>query len=134
MATLAERSIVRERAEYRCEYCKAPEDVTGYSFHIEHIIPKSSGGRDHMENYALACMHCNRSKSNHITGTDTQTGSIKPIFNPRTHRWNEHFHVRLKIYLKGRTEVGRATVNRLEMNNARQLEARRLWRQLNIFP
>ena len=36
----ATRRLVRERAEFRCEYCRIHEDDEPYSFHLEHIIPK----------------------------------------------------------------------------------------------
>ena len=29
---------------------------------IDHIVPKSKGGGDYIENYQLLCGHCNRTK------------------------------------------------------------------------
>ena len=37
------RSPVARRAKGRCEYCLAPEEVCAYTFHVEHIIPRSRG-------------------------------------------------------------------------------------------
>ena len=31
---------------------------------VDHILPRSRGGTDHVENLQLLCAHCNRSKGN----------------------------------------------------------------------
>jgi 5-methylcytosine-specific restriction endonuclease McrA len=62
MSSDEEKQKVRLRAKGRCEYCLAPEDVAGYTFHIEHIKPRKEGGRDQLSNYALACGLCNLRK------------------------------------------------------------------------
>ncbi len=134
MATDHEKAEVRERANFRCEYCRAPEEIAGYAFHIEHIQPRARGGDDTPANYALACMPCNRAKSDHLTGIDLKTGQDERLFHPRKDRWTEHFRVSGKTQIKGKTAVGRATENRLQLNQRRQLEARRLWVELNLYP
>jgi hypothetical protein len=53
---------IAERARYRCEYCQldllaSPENYKLWE--VDHIIPKSSGGLETLENLALACRHCN---------------------------------------------------------------------------
>ena len=63
MATKHEKAIIRQLAKYRCEYCRALEEIAGYAFHIEHVHPRQHGGKDQLANYALACMPCNRSKA-----------------------------------------------------------------------
>jgi 5-methylcytosine-specific restriction endonuclease McrA len=43
-----------------CEYCLCPiglEEAT-----VDHVIPKSRGGADHVYNLALACYDCNQAK------------------------------------------------------------------------
>src|SRR5687768_2916495 len=35
-------------------------------FHVDHIIPYSRGGRNHIDNYQLLCEQCNLKKSNTI--------------------------------------------------------------------
>ena len=134
MATEQEKAIVRKRAQGRCEYCQAPEDVAGYAFHIEHIRPRHEGGKDETSNYALSCQHCNRSKWHYLTGEDPETGKEQRLFDPRKDKWNEHFRIERKIHVRGKTPVGRATEIRLKMNQPRQLQARQLWRELKLYP
>ncbi|MCP2728214.1 HNH endonuclease [Limnofasciculus baicalensis] len=40
------RKLVRERAEYLCEYCHASEEASAAQFDIDHIVPQSLGGLD----------------------------------------------------------------------------------------
>ncbi|MDX1950821.1 MAG: HNH endonuclease [Verrucomicrobiota bacterium] len=117
-----------------CEYCHAPEEVTGYAFHIEHIHPRVKDGVNEIENYALSCMPCNRAKSYHITGKDLKSGKEERLFNPRQDKWADHFKIRDKLYVCGKTAIGRATENRLQLNQPRQLEARKLWKEIKLFP
>ena len=55
------RRIVIERDSSTCVYCGVT--VRGQSAHIDHIIPRSSGGGDTLLNMVLACSLCNVSKS-----------------------------------------------------------------------
>jgi 5-methylcytosine-specific restriction endonuclease McrA len=49
------RERVERRAARRCEYCRAPQLITGVRYHLDHIVPESLGGTDDMDNVALAC-------------------------------------------------------------------------------
>jgi len=109
MANELEKNVVRRRAKCRCEYCHAPEEITSYAFHIEHIHPRAEGGMDKIGNYALSCMPCNRAKWDQMTGEK-------------------------QVYVRGKTPIGRATEKRLRMNQSRQIEARQFWRELELFP
>ena len=84
-------ALVAERAEHRCEYCRAPEAIFNFPFEVEHIVPPGRGGGDQDYNRALSCRACNLHKSNHLQAVDPQTQMTVPLFNPREHRWNEHF-------------------------------------------
>jgi HNH endonuclease len=125
---------VAHRAGHRCEYCHAPEAIFNFSFELEHAHPQSQQGSDEDSNLALARRACNLHKSDHVTGDDPATQSPVPLFNPRRDRWEEHFQVQATGEILGLTPIGRATVARLQMNTAVQLEARRLWMQLKLFP
>ncbi|MEO7319658.1 MAG: HNH endonuclease, partial [Chthoniobacteraceae bacterium] len=108
---------------------------TGVAYHVEHIVPKVRGGADTPANYALACVTCNGHKSDHITGTDPRTSGEVALFNPRRDRWERHFRFSPgTLEIHGITAKGRATVARLQMNERKQIEARTLWVQLEIFP
>ena len=129
------RETVELRADRRCEYCRAPQPVTGIRYHLEHVFPESLSGTDDTDNLALACPTCNYYKSNHLLGIDEDGVAGRPLFNPRKDRWHEHFEFdSVTLRLKGKTAEGRGTVNRLRMNHAVQIEARRLWVELVIYP
>ena len=128
-------AAVALRAQRRCEYCRAPEDMFNFHFEIDHIIPVAPGGANGLDNMALACPACNLYKSNALVGFDTNTQADVPLFHPRRDIWNDHFHVRAQNgQVEGRTPTGRATIGRLQINHPDQLEARQLWMQLNLFP
>ena len=52
------RRAVFERDGEVCAYCKTDSGP----FHIDHIMPKSRGGSDNLENLTVACAPCNLSK------------------------------------------------------------------------
>jgi hypothetical protein len=126
---------VARRAGHRCEYCRAPEAILNFPFEVEHVLPASQQGPAEERNLALACRACNLRKSDHLTGTDGETGSTVRLFHPRQDRWDEHFEVIPETGLiQGKTPIGRATVDRLEINNLVQQEARKQWMHLGLFP
>ena len=126
---------VAGRANKRCEYCHAPEEIFNHLFEVEHIIPVAQNGTNTLENLALACRTCNLHKSDYLTGTDPETQTILPLFHPRRDLWEQHFYFNVETgLLVGLTPTGRATISRLQMNLPNQVAARRLWIQLDIFP
>ena len=129
------REIVESRAGRRCEYCRAPQPVTGVRYHLDHVIPKSLGGTNDVENLALACPTCNYHKANHLLGMDEQGLGGPPLFNPRKDLWDQHFDFEhTTLQLMGKTAEGRGTINRLRMNDTMQIAARRHWVQLELYP
>jgi 5-methylcytosine-specific restriction endonuclease McrA len=52
------RILMRDR--HRCQYCGA--QGTGFDLTIDHIIPRSRGGRTVSENLCAACFACNQRK------------------------------------------------------------------------
>jgi 5-methylcytosine-specific restriction endonuclease McrA len=128
-------SLVAQRAGHRCEYCRAPEAVFNFPFEVEHIAPTSQQGSDDESNLALACRSCNLRKADHRDGEDAATRTLVPLFNPRQHRWEDHFRAEPETgVIQGLTPTGRATVARLQMNSPAQLAARRQWMRLGLFP
>lgn len=132
------RTLVERRAHGRCEYCRAPQVASAYTFHVEHVVPRCRGGVDHPDNGALSCWSCNSAKAGHLTGTDPETSREEPLFHPRRDAWAEHFELSGDdggLRVLGKTPVGRATVARLRMNDPRfQPRARRLWRLAGLWP
>jgi HNH endonuclease len=129
------RRRVEKRARWRCEYCHAPQRVSGYRFHIEHIIPTAQDGSDVFPNRALACATCNLAKADKMVGTDPQTLAEVGLFNPRTQAWQDHFRwAKDQHTLIGRSRTGRATVATLNMNSDLHQEARRLRFQTGWLP
>lgn len=50
---------------FRCQYCGAtPQD--GAKLEIDHIIPKSKGGKNNDENLTVACRDCNMGKGGEL--------------------------------------------------------------------
>jgi hypothetical protein len=125
---------VAERAAHRCEYCHAPEVVFNSPFEVEHVIPPSRGGSDESANWALACRACNLFKSDHVEGADPHTQTTVRLFHPRVDVWREHFHIEVATgTISGLTPIARATVERLRINSAAQVAARRQWIRLGLF-
>jgi CRISPR/Cas system Type II protein with McrA/HNH and RuvC-like nuclease domain len=104
-------------------------------FEADHIIPISRNSTDELDNLALSCRICNLRKSDHTEGFDPGTLQNVRLFNPRENRWSEHFEqqIQLPYQILGKTEIGRATITRLDMNSSLQLRARRLWVDLGVF-
>ncbi len=125
---------VSHRAVHRCEYCHAPEGIFNLPFEVEHVIPISRAGTDGETNLALACRSCNLHKSDHVTGIDQMGKPAVRLFHPRQDDWEEHFIVELETgRVEGRTDIGRATVACLCMNEPLQLAARRQWISLGFY-
>jgi hypothetical protein len=116
--------LVRDRAGNRCEYCHIRQEAEPFlAFHIEHIVPRQHGGADDESNRALACQHCNLHKGPNLTSIDPLTAAVVPLFNPRSHRWTEHFALHGRRVV-GLTAVGRATMRLLRMTADSRLQLR----------
>jgi hypothetical protein len=128
-------TMIAERANHRCEYCKAPELVFNFPFEVEHIIPLSQQGSNNESNLALACRSCNLRKGSRISGILSDLSLKSRFFHPREDRWREHFQVDVSSgKIIGKTPIGKVTVEFLDMNSIAQLIARQLWIRLGLFP
>lgn len=135
------RQYVIQRANYLCEYCHSPEEISTSRFTIDHINPRSLGGTDDTNNLALACSRCNQRRYNFTAGSDLEIKTEVFLFNPRTQQWKEHFiWTRDGTKIMGITPIGRATCDRLDLNDEHYQgersiqEARVLWIKAGCHP
>jgi 5-methylcytosine-specific restriction endonuclease McrA len=75
------RFEVFKRDSFTCQYCgrQTPQVI----LEIDHIIPKSKGGTDHINNLVTSCFDCNRGKGNIplavLRITDTRKEEIQKL-------------------------------------------------------
>lgn len=130
------RQLVARRAAHRCEYCHLPQACQVATFPVDHIVPRSRGGKTELPNLALACPRCNAIKWVHTAGTDPATEQAVGLFNPRKQVWSDHFAwaPAEPERIEPRTAVGRATVACLELNSPRRLEIRHWLVSVGLHP
>ena len=127
--------IVLKRAKGLCEYCKSPANISSQPFAIEHIIPKSKGGKNSVNNLALSCQGCNNYKYNKTSGVDRITGATADIFHPRQHNWSDHFAWSDDVIeIIGISAIGRITVEVLKLNRSELKNLRYLLSNAGLHP
>jgi 5-methylcytosine-specific restriction endonuclease McrA len=67
------RRNVMHRDNYTCQYCGRKADLT-----IDHILPRSRGGKDTWENVTVACLKCNIKKGDRTPAEAGYTLHQKP--------------------------------------------------------
>lgn len=129
------RRQVAERAALCCEYCQSQARFSADSFSVEHIVPHSKGGSDDLSNLALSCQRCNNAKFVATEAIDPLSGQLAPLYNPRQHRWSEHFvWSHDGLHIQGLTPTGRASVSRLLLNRDGVVNLRRVLRDAGEHP
>jgi HNH endonuclease len=124
--TAKQRRAVIARANQYCEYCYSSMAYSAQSFSVEHTIPRFKGGRNILENLALACQGCNNFKHTKTEVFDPVTNQTVPLFNPRQHQWSEHFRWQDDYMTAiGITPIGRVTVKTLKLNRTGVVNLRR---------
>ena len=111
------RRFVTERAQQRCEYCGLAQEGQEATFHVDHIVPRTTGGQTIEENLALACVSCSLRKEARRSGLDPLTKRNVALFHPRLQLWSDHFEWN-GVTVEGRTPTGRATIATLNLNRA----------------
>jgi hypothetical protein len=127
------RDLTIERAGGCCEYCRISQDSVDVSFHIEHVIAVSHGGKTVETNLALSCLRCNLYKGTNIAAADPITEDPTFLFHPRRHYWSEHFQLSGAV-IEPLTPEGRATVFVLRLNDQERIEQRELLLQFDRYP
>jgi diadenosine tetraphosphate (Ap4A) HIT family hydrolase len=72
------RYEVLSRAKFKCELCGISADEK--SIEVDHIFPKSLGGKDDLSNYQALCYSCNAAKRN---TDDTDFRLFKSLYEHR---------------------------------------------------
>jgi hypothetical protein len=106
------------------------------TFPIDHIVAKSVGGGNDVDNLALTSLHCNAHKWTGVEGPDPKTGRLVRFFHPRRDVWADHFEWAIDRpgELVGKTATGRATVAGLRINDPDMVELRLLLTEVGLFP
>ena len=122
-----QRARVVERAKGCCEYCHSQEQYSPDSFSVEHIIPISKGGVSDFDNLAFACQGCNNRKYTSTEAIDAVSQATVALYHPRQHHWGEHFAWSDDCTLiLGLTPIGRAAVEKLQLNRLGLVNLRRI--------
>jgi hypothetical protein len=88
-----------------------------------------------LDNLALACSGCNGFKHQRSHGIDPVTYQPARLFHPRQDRWTDHFDWDEDFArIIGKTEIGRATIESLQMNRAGVVNLRALLHQAGKHP
>lgn len=77
------RRTVLQRDAHRCAYCGGTADT------VDHVLPRSRGGRHEWSNVVAACVRCNHRKADRFLH---EIGWELP-FVPRAPRWSVAFGV-----------------------------------------
>jgi 5-methylcytosine-specific restriction endonuclease McrA len=83
------RVNVFTRDGWRCQYCG--EDKESKDLNIDHVVPKSKGGKTNWENVVTSCIECNSEKRNRTPQEAGMTLLTKP-FRPT---WLPVFSIKL---------------------------------------
>ncbi len=86
------RKNIFERDGHCCQYCGKSGKDRGVILNLEHILPKSKGGKTTWENVVASCTKCNGKKGNR---TLKEIG-WKLKKKPRAPKWNPTLNITLK--------------------------------------
>lgn len=127
------RAKIAQRAGFRYEYCRLPEEFALYPFEVDHIIALKHGGTTQADNLAYSCMRCNRLKGTDLTTILPDFAIPVPLFNPRKENWFAHFELS-GGRIVGKTQTGKATTQLLGFNSPERVIGRQLLVEAGIYP
>ena len=127
------RQAVIAAAQGHCAYCLSPEQMMGVAFEIDHVIPRSAGGRTQLDNLCSSCPTYNRHKAKRLTARDPLSRRLVTLFHPKQDLWSHHFAWSADgVQIIGLTPTGRATVEALRCNRPAMILLRRYWRATGV--
>jgi len=68
---------VCNRDNWKCQYCGV--EVNSSNFSIDHVVPRSRGGRSTFENTVCCCKPCNAKKSDKLLGQTKMKLRRQPV-------------------------------------------------------
>jgi hypothetical protein len=130
------RAKVARAAGHHCEYCRMPESYSPIPRHsVDHVIPVCDGGKTVFKNLALSCQGCNNLKATRTATVSPRTGREVRLFHPRKDRWSDHFAWSGDfLMIEGLTEIGRVTVEVLQLNRVGLVNIRRALALAGVHP
>lgn len=129
------RQKIQRRAQERCEYCKTRDVLQVATFHCDHCVPESLGGKTTFDNLAWACPYCDRCKWTYISAIDPLTSHTVPLFNPRKDSWETNFSwSEDELTVIPLSSVGRATRDALQLNRIKLIRIRANMKILGFHP
>ena len=103
------RELVRQRADYRCEFCGIHETDAGGELTLDHYRPRARGGSDDPHNLIYAC---NRCKHDYWP----ESSEAPRLWNPREEPFASHFARFFDGTLGSRSPTGAFTLRQLRLN------------------
>ena len=118
------RQLVRQRANFQCEYCLLNEKRSFIGFEVDHIISRKHRGSNDPNNLAYSCGDCNRNKGTDIASIDwNNNNQITRFYNPRIDLWAEHFRLSNTV-IESLTSIGEVTITIFRFNDQIRLTNR----------
>jgi hypothetical protein len=119
------RDLVRQRADFACEFCGVTETGAGGELTIDHYHPSAKGGSDDLANLIYCCSRCNLYKLDYFP-----SGPNDPsLWNPRMESFSDHFIELDNGTLHALTPVGEFTLRQIRLNRPSLVEYRQQKRQ-----
>jgi hypothetical protein len=106
------RLLVRQRANFSCEYCAVAEVDSGGELTIDHFHPQTRAGSDDIDNLLYCCQRCNQYKADYWPNS-----SGDPVlWNPRQEPAANHLLHLANGTVYPLTDMARFTIQRLRLN------------------
>jgi hypothetical protein len=110
-----------------------PQSAHVLTFPVDHVVARQHRGATELDNLALSCVRCNAHKGPNLSGIDPHSDRLVRLFHPRRDRWMDHFALH-GPFIEGLTDIGRATIEVLTMNDPDYVALRESLLDEGVFP